>query len=104
MNETISITSPAAIHENAVEHGWWETEREIPELLCLIHSEVSEALEGYRNQIPDGQKGCLAEELADVVIRIFDLCHRFDIDIAAAVARKHEQNKLRSYRHGNKLC
>lgn len=36
------------VHENAVEHGWWEDEREVPEVLALIHSEWSEALEEAR--------------------------------------------------------
>ena len=56
------------IHKNAINHGWWETERPIPELLCLIHSEVSEALEAYRN----GDMQNFSEELADIVIRVFD--------------------------------
>lgn len=29
------------IHENAVAHGWWDEERGFPEVLALIHSEVS---------------------------------------------------------------
>ena len=37
------------IHENARAHGWWDEERGFPEVLALIHSEVSEALEEYRN-------------------------------------------------------
>ncbi len=37
------------IHENAVAHGWWDEQRGFPEVLALIHSEVSEALEEYRN-------------------------------------------------------
>lgn len=36
------------VHENSSTHGWWETERSIGEVLALIHSEWSEALEEYR--------------------------------------------------------
>ena len=36
------------IHENAVAHGWWEDERSPEEVLALIHSEWSEALEEAR--------------------------------------------------------
>lgn len=36
------------VHENAVAHGWWEDEREAPEIVALIHSEWSEALEEAR--------------------------------------------------------
>ena len=39
----------AEIHKNAIAHGWWETERDIAEICALIHSELSEALEEYRN-------------------------------------------------------
>ena len=42
-----------AIYLNNVTKGWWEdTNRNIGELLALVHSEVSEALEAYR----DGDK------------------------------------------------
>ena len=37
------------VHENAVNHGWWEKPPSLPEALCLIHAELSEALEEYRN-------------------------------------------------------
>ena len=36
------------IHQNAVNHGWWESERDDEDCLALIHSEWSEALEEYR--------------------------------------------------------
>ena len=36
------------VHENAVAHGWWDEEREAPEINALIHSEWSEALEEAR--------------------------------------------------------
>ena len=38
------------IHENAVAHGWWEEERTFGEIAALCHSELSEALEEYRNK------------------------------------------------------
>lgn len=31
----------AAVHENAVAHGWWEQERELPEILMLCVSELA---------------------------------------------------------------
>lgn len=39
----------AEIHKNAVAHGWWETEPSLPEILMLCVSELSEALEDFRD-------------------------------------------------------
>lgn len=100
------------IHKNAVEHGWWDEERGFPEIVALCHSELSEALEEYRNgRMPDevyhgngGKPEGIPIELADVIIRIFDYCGYAGIDIDTAVTHKHEYNKSRPYRHGGKRC
>jgi NTP pyrophosphatase (non-canonical NTP hydrolase) len=95
------------VHEIAILKGWYDTKRDIPELLCLIHSEVSEALEAARTgnhpseKIPGHSK--VAEELADCVIRILDMASYLKIDIGNAVKAKIEFNRTRSYRHGNKV-
>lgn len=41
-------------------------------------------------------------ELADVVIRAFDLAERFNIDIVDAIEKKMRFNETRSFRHGGK--
>lgn len=121
----------AAVHENAVTHGWWEEERGLPEVLMLCVSELAEALEEYRSGRPmlyfpcnaggvcceeDGSAHyapCLAQskkpegvavELADCIIRILDYCGHAGIDIEEAIRIKHEYDKTRPYRHGGKKC
>ena len=99
-------------HETAVEKGWHDSTREAPELLCLIHSEVSEVLEEYRNgrgytevyyneSKPDKPEG-IPIELADIVIRIADMCGAYEIDLDAALRTKLAYNQSRPYRHGGK--
>lgn len=85
-------------YETAKSKGWHDNEPETGTLLALIHSEVSEALEADRK----GDAENFAEELADVCIRIFDLCGSRGIDLDDAINQKMERNKLRSYKHGGK--
>lgn len=95
-------------HDIAIEKGWWEKERGIPECLCLIHSEVSEALDEFRqNRGPHylgegGKPEGIAVELADVVIRIADLCGQYGWDLEEAIVEKLAYNSTRPYRHGGK--
>ena len=111
-NRAITIEVARQIHENAVDHGWWDEERGFPEVLALIHSEVSEALEEYRNgRLPtevytgnNGKPEGIPIELADVIIRVLDYCGYAGIDIDAAISQKHEYNRTRPYRHGGKKC
>jgi len=95
----------AEINEINVGNGWkvatplsWHDERHIPTLLCLIHSEVSEALEGFRH----GDRKNVAEELADTIIRVLDLAGGLGIDIDAEVEAKLAKNRERGFRHGGK--
>lgn len=102
MDKEELIVSPKSIHELAVSKGWWNKNRSFPELIALFHSEISEALDVYQKEEEWLSK--VGEELADEIIRIFDACYYLNIDIISEVKKKHEKNKGRSYRHGNKRC
>ena len=111
----MSITIRELIYEShsiAISKGWWDTHRGIPELLALVHSEVSEALEAYRikgdTNLHDawesetGKPEGFAFELADVLIRIADMCGKLELDLDSAIQKKMAFNQTRSYRHGQK--
>jgi len=94
------------IHATANEKGWWDEPRGAPECICLMHAELSEALEAYRIGNPPSIKTPLfsqiEEELADTIIRILDFAEANNFDIEGALAAKMWYNTTREYRHGGK--
>jgi NTP pyrophosphatase (non-canonical NTP hydrolase) len=91
------------INEINVKNGWFEDERPFPTDIALLHSEVSEAFEAFRNGDWTDGKDSVQDELADVFIRLMDTCYRWNVNLARAVARKCERNSNRGYKHGGKL-
>ncbi len=93
-----------SIYKNAVNHGFWQDEKNDGEAMALIHSEISEALEAMRNGNPSSSKiiefSSVEEELADAVIRIMDYAFGKDLDVAGAILAKIEYNQNREYMHG----
>jgi len=92
-------------YQNAVDHGWWETERNDGELVALMHSECSEILEGLRHPGPSEhipEFTAVEEELADVIIRIADFSKARKCRLAEAIIAKMAYNETRTYKHGGK--
>lgn len=112
------------IHENAKEKGFWDKERNLGEMLMLIVSEVSEAMEADRkdnyfqgdiNSVNKSEghahfqvvftnyiKGTFENELADICIRVFDLAYSRGIDLEAHIKAKMRYNSTREHMHGKK--
>jgi len=67
-----------------------------PKYLMYVVTELAEAMESWR----DNDKEHFSEELADAVIRIFDMTTALGIDIEHEIEQKMEKNWLRSKNHG----
>lgn len=112
------------IYQNNVEKGFYEDEKNIGEMLCLVHSEVSEALEAdrkdkyltnnifavngwvsdsdFKYSFVENVKDTFEDELADIMIRVMDLAAFKNIDLEEHIAAKMRYNKLRPHKHGKK--
>lgn len=74
-------------------------DRSTPEWLQMTPELLRRMPNLVRHLKPEG----IPSELADIIIRVLDICAYHDIDIAASLADKMAFNATRSYRHGGKL-
>lgn len=94
------------VHNTAVAKGWWEKPRNDAEMICLVHCELSEAVEGLRAGNPPDDKipafSAVEAELADSIVRIMDMSAERGWKVAEAIVAKMAMNKTREVRHGGK--
>lgn len=96
----------ALAHKTATDAGWYrdpktgvEVERNFGEVVALMHSELSEALEAHRKDLIDDKlphRSGIEVEFADCIIRILDTAAAMKLDVASAVIEKNRYNRERA--------
>ena len=103
----LSLTSMTTeIHAAQIKAGWYKNpqtgrtiDRNVMEMLMLIVTEVAEAAEGFRKTLMDDKlphRPMLEVELADTLIRIFDLAGYQGLDLGGAMVEKLIYNTQRA--------
>lgn len=103
--------------------GWLDTDHSFSELMVLLHTEISEAVEAYRqwgletpptrlvSYAPDGaypgavdivKPEGVGPEMADLLVRLLHTCRRLNVDLVEEFRRVMEHNRQRPFRHGKK--
>lgn len=92
------------IHQMNYSNGFWDGSQDsFGQKIALVHSELSEALEADRKNLMDDKlpdRPGREVELADAMIRIFDLAGRYGMDLGGALVAKIAYNASRPYKHG----
>lgn len=93
-------------HKTATDAGWYAdpatgqpVKRNFGEVVSLMHSELSEALEADRKDLMDDKlphRDGREVEFADCGIRIFDTCEAQGLDFAGAFIEKNRYNQRRA--------
>ena len=82
-------------YNQAKNAGWHDKTREVGTMLALVHSEISEALEGIRKDLNDDHlphRKMFEVELGDAIIRICDLAGLCGLDLGGAIVEKLDYN------------
>lgn len=93
-------------NDTALAKGWWDEPRNDGEMIALMHSELSEALEGLRHGNPPDDHvpefNSVEVELGDLLIRVMDFAKARGHRVAEAAEAKMAYNDNRPYKHGGK--